>query len=160
MKKTLVLGIGNTIRGDDGVGIETVKRLRELKVSESVDIEETSESGFALLSNIIDYDGVIIVDSIQTKQGKKGEIHRFSYNDLNSHVLVQCTHNSGIPTVLAWADKAGISLPKEIIFYAIEIGKCDVFKEGLSKNVEKAIPGVVNSIRNEIGVRRGSIRSL
>ena len=64
MKRTLVLGIGNTIRGDDGFGIETVRRLREQINMKDVDIEETSEAGFSLLSLMSGYEGAIIVDSM------------------------------------------------------------------------------------------------
>jgi hydrogenase maturation protease len=153
MKKTLVLGIGNTIRGDDGVGIETVRRLREWIGPPDVDIKETSESGFTLLSVITDYDGAIIVDSIRTKQGKVGEIYRFSKKDLSLLNPIQFSHNTGIPDVLAWAEKMGISLPKKIIFYAVEIGKCDTYSEGLTKNVERVIPDVIDLIKTEIALK-------
>lgn len=153
MNKILVLGIGNTIRGDDGVGIETVRRLREWAVPPDVDIKETSESGFNLLSVITDYDGAIIVDSIRIKQGKAGEIYRFIKKDLSLCNPIQFSHNTGIPNILAWAEKIGISLPKEIIFYAIGIRKCDGYSEVLTKNVEKAIPDVVDLIKAEICTR-------
>ncbi len=150
MKKTLVLGIGNTIRGDDGVGIEAVRRLREWAVPPNVDIKETSESGFNLLSFITDYDGVIIVDSIRTKDGKAGDIYRFSKKDLSLLDPMQLSHNTGIPNVLAWAEKMGISLPKEIIFYVIEISKFNAYSEGLTKKVENAITDVIDFIKAEI----------
>lgn len=153
MKKILVLGIGNTIRGDDGVGIETVRRLRERMGIPDFDIQETSESGFTLLSIISDYEGALIVDSIRTKQGKAGKIHRFSKKDLRLCKPIQLSHNTGIPNVLTWAEKMGISLPKEIIFYAIEIGKYEGYSEGLTKDVEKAIQHVIDLIKSEISTK-------
>ncbi|MGA1791527.1 MAG: hydrogenase maturation protease [bacterium] len=150
MKRTLILGIGNTIRGDDAVGIEAIRRLREQTDIRDVDIEETSEAGFNLLSMMTGYDWAIIVDSIQTKGGRTGEIYRFTHRDLDWPESVQCSHNTGIPAVLEWADKMSVPLPQEIIFYMVEITKNDIFYEGLTKPIRDVIPKVVGMIKAEI----------
>ena len=66
--KSLILGIGNSIRGDDAAGIEVVKRLRQNGLLSEIDIKETSEAGFNILFLMLDYDRVIIVDSIQSQK--------------------------------------------------------------------------------------------
>jgi len=150
MKRALILGIGNTIRGDDAVGIETVRRLREQTDINDVDIEETSEAGLNLLSLMYGYEWAVIVDSIQTKGGRTGDIYRFTHKDLDWTEKLQCSHNTGIPSVLAWAGRMNVPLPQEIIFYMVETTKNDIFYEGLTSEVRETIPKEVVMIKAEI----------
>lgn len=152
MKRMLVLGMGNPIRGDDGVGIAAMARLKGRIASKAVDIVETSEGGFALLSLISGYESVIIVDAIRTREGVPGDVYRFSREELGCLQTVQVTHNAGVPAVLAWAEEMGIPLPGWMIVYAIEIEDGDTFCEGLSRQVEESIPRVVALIEQDIDV--------
>ena len=160
MAKILVLGIGNPIRHDDGVAIEIVRRLREKIDSEGVDIKETCEAGLNLLDLMIDYERLLIVDSIQTEGGRAGDIYRFTQKELKSPSHLQFSHNTGIPALLRLAEKMKLSLSEEITFYAIEIEKGNVFGEGLTENVEEAVPRAVELIAEEIRNHRSKSKAL
>ena len=69
---TLILGIGNTILTDDGIGIKIAQKLKE--DNPELEVMETSEVGMALLELLDGYDKAIIIDSIKTEQGKPGEL--------------------------------------------------------------------------------------
>ena len=144
--KTLILGIGNTIRCDDGAGIEVVRRLTKKIKSENVVLKETSEAGFNLLDIIIGYERLIIVDSIQTKDRRIGDIYQFNLVDLKSSIHPQFSHQIDIPAVLSLGEKINLAVPKEITFFAIEIEKGDVFGQGLTKKVGEAVYRVVKLI--------------
>ena len=75
--KTLVLGLGNPILGDDSVGFHVIQGLKD-KFSHPglITLMESSASGLGLLDLITGYDKVIIIDAIQTQGGKAGQIHR------------------------------------------------------------------------------------
>ena len=150
MAKTLVLGIGNPIRYDDGVAIEIVRRLREKTDSQDVDMKETSEAGLNLLDLMAGYEKVIIVDSIQTKGGNAGKIYRFTQKELKSPRGFQFSHNTGMRSVLKLAKEMELPLCEDITFYAVEIEKADAFGEGLTIKVEQSIPGAVELIEKEI----------
>ena len=150
MAKILVLAIGNPIRCDDAVAIEVARGLREKAVSEDVDIKVTSETGVNLLDLIVDYEKLIIVDSIQTEGGKAGSIYRFTEKELESPDYVQFSHGTGIAAALKLAEKMKLSVPEEITFYAVEIEKGDVFGEGLSKKVEETVPRTIELIEEEM----------
>ncbi|MFH1413472.1 MAG: hydrogenase maturation protease [Candidatus Omnitrophota bacterium] len=150
--KTLILGMGNTIRGDDAVGIEVVRRLREKINLQDLHIKETEEAGFNLLDFIVGYEKIIIVDSIKTSTGQAGDIYRFTQKDFKLSLNSQFSHGAGIAMVFAWAQKLKLPTPREIIFYAIEIEKADVFGEGLTKRIEEVIiPKVAGLIEEELG---------
>ena len=74
--KTLVLGLGNPILSDDGVGIRVAHEVANQLNSTQVTVVETTAAGLSLLDSIVGYDKVIIIDAIQTEKGEAGEIYR------------------------------------------------------------------------------------
>ncbi|MFC1927886.1 hydrogenase maturation protease, partial [Chloroflexota bacterium] len=65
--KALVLGIGNPILSDDGVGIKVAREVEKNLNDPQITVSEASAAGLSLLDSILGYDRVIIVDAIQTK---------------------------------------------------------------------------------------------
>ena len=63
MQKTLVLGIGNVLMGDEGVGVRVVEAIDPLSLPQGVDIVEGGTGGFQLLGLFDQYDRMIIVDA-------------------------------------------------------------------------------------------------
>lgn len=62
--KTLVLGVGNIIMGDEGFGIHVVRKLREARLSPDIKVEEGDVGGFNLLGSLEGIRRVIVVDVI------------------------------------------------------------------------------------------------
>ncbi len=149
--KTLVLGIGNTIRGDDGVGIFTARALRE-QIDSGVDIKETESAGLNLLEIISDYDKVVIIDSIRTRDGKPGEIYSITKDQLGTGSSPHSSHKIGLATIIKLANKLAIKIPDEIMIYAIEIEGGDSFCDYLSSKVKAAIPKVMNLVKQELSL--------
>lgn len=157
MKKTLVLGIGNTIRGDDGVGIEIVRELAELIDPKTAEIKKTSEAGFGLLDLVLGYKRLIIVDSIHTRNGKEGDICRFTLEDLKSSLHPQFSHNTGILQILAYGESMRLMVPEEIVVYTIEIEEINLYREGLNHKVKNTISKAVKLVEEEIRNHRDAL---
>ncbi len=155
MEKTLILGMGNTIRGDDGVGIFISEVLRSQINYPDVEIKQTQESGIHLVDNIIGYEKVIIIDSLQAKEGRPGDIFRFNLLEENilsksaKSAALYSLHHLGLAAIMEIAE-ALIDMPKEIIIYAVKTGKEDLFSDKLSPKVTRAITQVVNLIKKEL----------
>ena len=150
MKNTLILGVGNTIRGDDGIGVFAVRALRE-DVGPFVDIKEIEEGALGLLDITANYDRVIIIDSIITRKGSPGSIYRIGKESLERLKLPYSSHQMGLNTVVEMGRNLGIALlPEEIIVYAIEIERKDSFSERLSLKVKEAVPRVIDLIKKEL----------
>lgn len=150
MKKTLVLGIGNTIRGDDGVGILAVRELKEKIVNPLFDIKETHEAGLSLLDLISGYEKAVIIDSIHTGKLAPGDIYKFTREDFESAKEPYSSHQIGLGTILEMAGKYNIDVPKEITVYAVEIENADSFKDGLTPQIEKAVFKVADLVKKEL----------
>jgi hydrogenase maturation protease len=66
--KTLILGMGNTLLCDDGIGIITKRYLEKiLNASANVDFCETSWGGFKIIDILTGYDYAVVIDSIKTR---------------------------------------------------------------------------------------------
>jgi len=148
--KTLVLGLGNPILCDDGVG-NRVARILESKISSpEVTVTETNAIGLGLLDFLPGYERVIIIDAIQTQNGRAGQVHRLSLQDLETPHYLPTSHNIDLATVLELGAKLGLMLPHEVIIFAIEVTDVTTFSEECTPEVERAIPEVVKLVLREL----------
>lgn len=144
--KTLVLGIGNEIMGDDGIGLYVVEELAGS--IEGVDWEVTSESGLKLIDYLIDYDRVIIVDAIISND-RVGEVKIFSLGDFRSPLFIS-NHSLDLISVLELLNGGILRIPGEIYFVGICINGAGKVQAGLSKEVRCIFPEIVKSVRQKI----------
>lgn len=149
--KLLVLGIGNTLLGDDGVGIYVARKIGAQYQQElSIDVAETNLGGIALLDLIAGYEEVIIVDAIITKKKRPGTIYRLSLEELGNITDVYMLHAIDLRTAIELGRTLGYQIPADIRIYAIEIRENTTFSEGLSPEIEQAVPAVIRQIVQDL----------
>src|SRR4030042_2064438 len=102
--KILILGVGNPVLSDDGVGIHVARILRE-KGLPGVDVEELPASGLELLDVVLGYDKVVIVDAIKTDGGVPGEYYILDEKDFEKSVHGASPHGINMATALALGRK-------------------------------------------------------
>ena len=151
--KTLVLGIGNPILGDDGVGVHVAQELAKLIEDDAITVEDASTSGLNLLDIIPGYNKVIIIDAIRTEEGESGEIYRLRPEDFSKSVhLTTSMHDANLPTVIEMGNKLiPEEMPSEIVIFAIEVEEIDKFTEEMTVKVKEAVPKVLNLVLGELG---------
>lgn len=145
--RTLVLGLGNEILGDDSVGLRVVRALRvQLPADTSVEIGEDTHGGLRLMERMIGYDRAVVVDAIQTGS-PPGRLHWLSPGGAPTQRSAS-THDVNLPTALSLGRKASALLPIDanIHILAIEVARVDEFSEELSREVELAVPRAVAEI--------------
>ena len=147
--KTLILGMGSPILGDDGVGVEVANRIRENIDEESVDVVEVSASGLELLDIICGYEKLIVIDSINTEGDQVGELHRLACSDLDPTIRPSMRHQVNFATTLEVGRRLHMGVPEAIAIYAIGIKDATIFREGCTPEVERAIPRIVETIIEE-----------
>jgi hydrogenase maturation protease len=145
--KTLILGIGNLILTDDGVGIKIAQKLKETRPE--LDVVETSEVGMALLELMAGYDKLIIIDSIKTEQGKPGELHKLELADLKPPMCFTSSHGIDIPTAIELGQRVGYQMPKKISLYAVEVKDNSTFSEECTEEIRERIPFITKQIIEE-----------
>ena len=84
--KTVVLGLGNTLLGDDGVGIYALKELqRNWQNHESIEFVDGGTLSFTLTETLYDADNLIVIDAAQLGS-KPGEVKVFTDDDMDTFV--------------------------------------------------------------------------
>jgi len=154
--RTLVLGIGNPILGDDGVGFHIAQELaREIK-DENIDVKDTSVDGLNLLELIVGYDNVIIIDAIMTEDGEVGEIYRLKPEDIGepAQSIISAHHLNLLTTIKLGGRLFPKKMPGEVIVFAVGIQEVTEFTEEMTEEVRGAIPRVVNLVLEEIDSKR------
>ena len=150
--RTLILGLGNPILGDDGVGIAIAREIKEhWPADSSTDIIEASLAGRFLLDLITGYQTVIVADAIiMDEQAQAGSIYTLSVDDLGKVVNPYASHALDLRTTVELGKQLGYEMPETIRIYAVEIKENTVFREGLSPEVEATVVPVAQTIMQEL----------
>ena len=148
--KTLVLGLGNPILSDDGVGIRIAQELKSSLDQEDITVMEASIAGLDFLDSLAPYDRVIIIDAIQTGDGKAGQIYRLELEALDATKHASSPHDVNLATALELGRRLGIPLPEEIVIFAIEVEDVTTFSEKCTPEVEQAVPEAVDVVMREL----------
>ncbi|WP_309493216.1 hydrogenase maturation protease [Candidatus Hecatella orcuttiae] len=150
--KTLILGVGNEILGDDGIGIQVARDLKKrLRRRTDIDVKEASAGGLRLIEEMLDYDKVIVVDAIATGKTEVGRIFRLSPSEFDSTRHLSSSHDLNFATALRLGENyAPNRMPKEIVVYAIEIKDFSVFTKRITAKVREAGLRVVDAILKEL----------
>ena len=141
---TLVLGIGNLILRDDGVGIRIARKLKE--ANPELEVIETSEAGLTLLDLVVGYDRLIIIDSIKTGKGKTGEVYQLTLEDLKPSKDFSSSHGIDIATAFELGLRLSYNMPDYVRIYAVEIKDNTIFGEECSPEIEERIPLIARQI--------------
>jgi hydrogenase maturation protease len=153
VSKTLVLGLGNPILTDDGVGIHIVRAAASrCSQVDSLVFAEASVGGLRLLDLLMGYDQVILIDAIQTCDGKPGDIYWLGPDDLQTSLHSSSTHDLSLCGVLALGRALGLRLPRDeaIVLIAVEVDDILAFGQVCTPAVTSAIPFAVEAVLTEL----------
>jgi hydrogenase maturation protease len=152
--RTLILGIGNPMLRDDGIGPRIIRELQGRISDPDIVFEETCMAGINLMEVLAGFDNVIIVDALRS-DGKPGEVNWWKPHDfeLRSRTFPS-QHGIGILQALELGKALGQSMPEEVNILAIGAEDITSFGESLTEEVEKAVPVALEQIRSRIASRR------
>lgn len=140
----LILGIGNYLMGDEGVGVQFVQRLNPKDFPENISILDGGTGGFTLVPYIESHKHVILIDA--TMDGKEeGTITLLKPKFSDDFPVSLSGHNFGLKDmvdILTFMDK----MPN-IYLYTITISKMEPMELTLSPKVEAAIPKVMEMVK-------------
>jgi hydrogenase maturation protease len=146
---TLLIGLGNPILGDDGIGWRVVQAVEAVLPPEStVEVDYLSLGGLSLMERLVGYRRAIIVDSIQTRAGQAGRVHVFPLEVLPDFSAGHTTaaHDTSLQTALALGRRMGAPLPYEVVVVGVEAERVYDFSDELSEAVAGAIPAACAAV--------------
>jgi hydrogenase maturation protease len=145
MTRTLIAGFGNVLRGDDGFGVEVLRRLAERGVaSESVELLDVGTGGIRLAHELMTrYDRLIIVDAT-TRGGVPGSVYTLAVDEVRPTREIDM-HTTVPSRALEVAQAVG-PLPSAIYLIGCEPASVDDLTTDLSPVVEAAVDRAIEQI--------------
>lgn len=147
--KILVLGLGNPILSDDGVGFHVVDFLKREVKNKNIKFQKTSLAGLNILELIFDFDKVVIIDAIMLGE-EIGKVYKLEIEDFEK-TLHTASHDVGFRDVIEIGKKYYRKrMPKKIVVFGVEVKNVHTFSEKLSPEVERLIPEICSHIKKEL----------
>lgn len=138
----VILGLGNDLLGDDGIGLLAADRLRCCEAGD-VTVRTTTQSGLYLLEHLQGFDDAIVLDSVLGEH--PGTIRELQKPDL-PELLVPSAHYAGLPEALALARASGVPMPRRLRIFGVEIGVAQRIGSSPSAPVLASLPRLVATV--------------
>jgi hydrogenase maturation protease len=150
MAETLVLGLGNILLSDEGVGVRVIERLlAQYDFPEEVRVMDGGTLGLDLLPSVDDATRLLVVDAVQARQ-PPGALVRLTGDDVPTFLDTSkiSPHQESLQDVLALAALRG-TLPAEVVLWGVQVGSIDVSLE-LSPPVAAQVDVVAGKVLEEL----------
>jgi hydrogenase maturation protease len=149
-KKKLVLGIGNDILTDDGIGPRVVDDLKNRMPIPGVEYQTTTLGGLDILEFIEGYDLVVFIDAIITKDGIPGSLYEFTLGDFTETLHLSNLHDISFLSAIELGKHLEFRIPLNIRIFAIEIVEDRVFGETFTPPLQMRYEAIINEIHNRL----------
>lgn len=173
--RVLVLGLGNILLKDEGVGVHIAQRLQELALADNVEVMDCGTASLDVLLLAPGIEKLVVIDALRAnkeagtiykarlkteEQDKLEQIFRAktSLSSQTSGTSVSCSgfssdsrislHQIGLIDALAVAERINCA-PKEIVIIGVEPEKIDCGLE-LTDKVKQRVPEIINTVLKEI----------
>jgi len=146
-KNILILGMGNDILTDDGIGIKITKVLEKEFPNKGFIYDTLSLGGLEIIEYIKDFNSVIIIDAIKTMNGIPGTVYHFVPEDFKETLHLSNIHDISFLTSLRLAKDLEIKTPDDIHIIAIEILEDMVFSDNFTPQIQEKYPEILKEVK-------------
>jgi hydrogenase maturation protease len=149
VSRTLVLGLGNTLRADDGLGSAVIDWLAQRPLPPDVVVLDAGTPGLELVLTLADYPRALIVDAAELHRapGQWARLNRQQVEPADAGAGLSL-HHAGLAEALALGEELGM-LPAELIIIGIQPARLD-WTPGLSPEAQAAVPQVGQAVLEAI----------
>jgi len=144
--RTLILGLGNPILSDDGIGLILTKNL-EGKIHDA-DTASITLAGLELMDILAGYDHVFLIDAATGTGGEPGELTELKDGNHALHLFT--SHGVNFFDIIKMGRDAGLKMPEPAAVFGIEIGNATDFGTSLSPAMLSALPDLEKNISGRI----------
>jgi len=149
MKDTVIIGIGNILLQDDGVGVHVIKQLEDEKLPSTIELVDGGTSTLDMLGFFLDFKKVIVVDCLRAGL-KPGTIYKIKPEDIKNYKKENLSiHDVQILDVARMANM--MNKYPEVVIFGIEPEKISLDLEMTEIMVSK-IPEIIRNIKKELEI--------
>lgn len=147
-RRVLLLGLGNTILADDGVGIHAVRAVRDRAAALGVEIREAEVAGFQLIDLLTGFDACVLVDAARFDGGTPGEVRVLDVAELPASLHLVAAHQIDLASALALGREMGVKMPDTVRIVAVQVQDDRTFSEECTPAVGAAVqPAAETALR-------------
>lgn len=145
MNRILVLGIGNLLMGDEGVGVEAVRSLQETSLPPGVTLLDGGTGSFQLLSWLAGQDAVVLIDASADSK-PPGTVSLLEPRFASDFPRSLTAHDIGLRDLIEAASLLGTLPP--VFLITISVAELQSMQIGLSDAVAASLPRVVEQVES------------
>lgn len=156
-RRITILGVGNILLTDEGVGVRVVERLnRDFQFGENVQLVDGGVLGMRLMGIVSDTDVLIVIDAVSNRQAP-GTLYRLEGDQVPRRILAkQSMHQQDLPEVLALCNAIGKT--PETIVIGVEPEDITTIGLELTPTIDGRVDGLVSMVIGELERRKISYR--
>jgi len=144
---TLVLGIGNVLMGDEGLGVAVVDALCRHELPPGVECLDGGTGGFQLLGPMQSAGRIVLVDAT-VDGGEPGTLRRLTPRFSSDYPRTLTAHDIGLKDLLDAFHLLGES--PDVTLFAVSIPLPGTLGIGLSTALTAKLPAIVQAVREEL----------
>lgn len=145
-QSVLILGLGNEILSDDGIGPRLVRALSGIIRNEHILFESAGCGGLEIMEHIRGFKTVIIIDAIRSSGGRPGDVYHFLPDNFHETSNLSNLHDVSFLTTLRLGDILGLDLPHEIHIIAVEIVEDREFGEEFTPEIKERFQEIFDDV--------------
>lgn len=146
----LVLGIGNEVLKDDGIGPKLVKKLQNFMPLPDIDYAISAVGGMEIIEIMKGYEEVVIIDGIMTGEHVPGTVLYMSYPYHRKTLHLSNYHDISFEISVELAKQLNIPFPERISIIAVEIVEDREFGENLTSKLQEKYSEIFSSVASTI----------
>ena len=147
----LILGVGNILLGDEGVGVRVIETMQEMNLPDTVELLDGGTASIDILEFLKNREKVIVVDAVQGGGEKPGTLYRFTPADIRVRKPVYTSlHQIGLLESLTTLEYTGESI-QDIIIFGVEVKKLG-WSLDLTPDIKAVVPRIIKKVLEEIAM--------
>ena len=153
MATTVLVGLGNPVRGDDAVGLlvaAAVERLLAGRPVPGMRVVTSTRGGFELIDLLAGAGRAVVVDCLDVPEARPGRVRVLSLDEVAGCARLVGSHDIGLASAIELGRLVGVPMPERVEIIGIEAAVGDRIEEGLSPEVAAAVPLVARWIHRRL----------
>ena len=149
--RTLIVGLGSPILRDDAIGLYVARELAGLLPADRFSVVEAGAAGLRLLFLLEGWERAVVIDAMREPLDpadglSPGRLNRLSLDQLHSTLALNTSHEASLADTLALGRMMGMTLPREIPIFGIEVEDPFTFSEEMSAGLTERVDAIAQEI--------------
>jgi hydrogenase maturation protease len=139
--RQIIVGLGNPLLGDDGVGWHVAEALAHRVPASAVEVDCHAGGGLSLMERLVGFDRAILIDAADLRHGPTGSVYAFPLTDLANPFAghLGSAHETSLSTALEVGRALGMPVPSQVMVVAVESPNVYEFSDSLTAPVAAAV---------------------